>query len=1064
MNNGTSWTNAWKSFSVINWGSINPGDYIYISGGTDSTVYNETLEPACSGTASNYVTIIAGKYSPSPSGHSGRVIIDGNNTRYGIAFFDQGGNKPSYIIVKGFETKRVEIGVYANFDVGHNCIVLDSLGLYGFINGGVRFETGETGYQNADSLFIQNCRIVSPNYVDGESDGIQLKGVSHVFIDHNYIRIPNQQPTAHVDALQGYLVNGGIITNNVFINDSVYSTEGGGIPIIYGAEGTLPVIMYNNFCYMGGVWYSGGNWAGTLMTRWYDHNPMPPTWILNNTVVSNGPRVRGIWLEYSTPTTTTVINNIIAQYSTTSSGVLDNFDNSTGSNLRVDSIRNNLFYHSWEGDVGFAGNLTGNGRTGTPSGWTDFVNNYGGTGVKGNPLLVSKIGYEPDQGLLNGELQSGSPAINQGEDIELLLNYLNTTYGLNGRLQWTDINGNPRDNTPTIGAYEYSSSGGSGNNPPNQPSNPSPFSGSNNQPVNLTLSWNCSDPDGNPLTYDVYFGTSNNPPITSSNQSAASFNPGQLNNNATYYWKIVAKDNQGHTTSGPIWNFTTQTVVVNNPPNQPSNPNPVNGATGRPVNLTMTWTCTDPDGDPLTYDVYFGTNSNPPIASTNRTSASFTPAQLNYNTTYYWKIVAKDNQGHSTSGTVWNFTTETGGGGDTLVMFPVQNVEGIIIEPDHTPEKTIDGLGALSGDPDSRWAAEPMPEEIVFDLGLNRTVYKTKLSFYNWNAGRIYNYSISISSDHNNWVNIVSQAISASNQEWTIDEFPAVSARYVQVHFINNNQSTWAGLWEGEIWGIDNIVTVNNPPNQPSNPNPVNGATWRPVNLTMTWTCTDPDGDPLTYDVYFGTNSNPPIASTNRTSASFTPAQLNNNTTYYWKIVAKDNQGHSTSGAVWNFKTIYVDTTPPEVTNITVTLAKNVTVNFSEKLNPTYAKNKNNYLISNNVIINSVSLLPDSSSVLIKTSVQQRNREYSITMTNIADKAGNYTNPNPNVVSYFLPKRGPGYMIMIPVNKVIANNFDVNFLPEKTVDGKGMESPDSRWQSSTTMPDTLIFDFGMNLH
>ena len=362
LNNGTSWANAWKSFSVINWSLIQPGDVLYISGGTDSTVYAETLEPACSGTASNYVTIIAGKYSSSPSGHSGRVIIDGGNTRYGIAFFDQGGNRPSYVIVKGFETKRVEIGVYANFDVGHNCIVLDSLGLYGFRNGGVRFETGETGYQNADSLFIQNCRIVSPNYIDGESDGIQLKGVSHVFIDRNYIRIPNQQPTAHVDALQGYLVNGGIITNNVFINDSVYSTEGGGIPIIYGAEGTLPVIMYNNFCYMGGVWYSGGNWAGTLMTRWYDHNPMPPTCIIHNTVVSNGPRVRGMWLEFAGASTTTIINNVIAQFSTAGSGNLGTFDNSTGSTLRVDSIRNNLFYQSWGTDVGFAGNVTGNGQ------------------------------------------------------------------------------------------------------------------------------------------------------------------------------------------------------------------------------------------------------------------------------------------------------------------------------------------------------------------------------------------------------------------------------------------------------------------------------------------------------------------------------------------------------------------------------------------------------------------------------------------------------------------------------------------------------------------------------
>ena len=58
----------------------------------------------------------------------------------------------------------------------------------------------------------------------------------------------------------------------------------------------------------------------------------------------------------------------------------------------------------------------------------------------------------------------------------------------------------------------------------------------------------------------------------------------------------------------------------NNPPNQPSNPNPVNGATGRPVNLTMTWTCTDPDGNPLTYDVYFGTNNNPPLISSNQSS------------------------------------------------------------------------------------------------------------------------------------------------------------------------------------------------------------------------------------------------------------------------------------------------------------------------------------------------------------------------------------------------------------------------------------------------------------
>jgi hypothetical protein len=170
---------------------------------------------------------------------------------------------------------------------------------------------------------------------------------------------------------------------------------------------------------------------------------------------------------------------------------------------------------------------------------------------------------------------------------------------------------------------------------------------------------------------------------------------------------------------------------------------------------------------------------------------------------------------------------------DTLMMFPIQNVEGIIIEPDHTPEKTIDGLGAFSGDPDSRWAAEPMPEELTFDLGAIKTVYKTRLSFYNWDAGRVYDYSVSISSDYNNWITIVPQATSASNEEWTVEEFTPVDARYVRVHFINNNQSTWAGLWEGEIWGIDsstqNDTNTNGLPDKfvlyQNYPNPFNPST-----------------------------------------------------------------------------------------------------------------------------------------------------------------------------------------------------------------------------------------------
>ena len=69
-------------------------------------------------------------------------------------------------------------------------------------------------------------------------------------------------------------------------------------------------------------------------------------------------------------------------------------------------------------------------------------------------------------------------------------------------------------------------------------------------------------------------------------------------------------------------------------------------------------------------------------------------------------------------------------------------------------------------------------------------------------CGRIYDYSISISSDNNNWITIIPQATSASNAEWTIEEFTPVGARYVQIHLLTNNQSTWQGYGKQSFMGI----------------------------------------------------------------------------------------------------------------------------------------------------------------------------------------------------------------------------------------------------------------------
>jgi hypothetical protein len=190
-----------------------------------------------------------------------------------------------------------------------------------------------------------------------------------------------------------------------------------------------------------------------------------------------------------------------------------------------------------------------------------------------------------------------------------------------------------------------------GNQAPNIPSNPSPSNGSTGVSINADLSWTGGDPDpGDTVAYDVYFGASSSPPKVVSNQSGLSYDPGTLAYTTLYYWRIVAWDNHGASSVGPLWHFTTG-VQPNQPPNVPSNPNPSNGSTGVSINADLSWTGGDPDpGDTVAYDVYFGASSSPPKVVSNQSGLSYDPGTLNYNTYYYWKIVAWDNHGASTVG------------------------------------------------------------------------------------------------------------------------------------------------------------------------------------------------------------------------------------------------------------------------------------------------------------------------------------------------------------------------------------------------------------------------------
>ncbi|MEM4258124.1 MAG: PKD domain-containing protein [Candidatus Thermoplasmatota archaeon] len=233
--------------------------------------------------------------------------------------------------------------------------------------------------------------------------------------------------------------------------------------------------------------------------------------------------------------------------------------------------------------------------------------------------------------------------------------------------------------------------GGSGNNPPYQPQTPTPVNHALNVPVTGTiLGWTGGDPDGDPVTYDVYFGTSN-PPTTkvSANQSGTTCNPGALAYSTSYYWKIIAWDNHGYSNVGSVWDFTTISAP-NNPPYTPGNITPVDGATGQSINTDLSWTGGDPDvGDTVTYSIYFGVASNPPLYDTITRPA--TTLQLTYDlptllvgTQYFWKIVATDNHGATVTSPIWSFTTVPPGDNE-----PPSNITGLTVTDAHDGKLNI---------------------------------------------------------------------------------------------------------------------------------------------------------------------------------------------------------------------------------------------------------------------------------------------------------------------------------------------------------------------------------------
>jgi len=149
----------------------------------------------------------------------------------------------------------------------------------------------------------------------------------------------------------------------------------------------------------------------------------------------------------------------------------------------------------------------------------------------------------------------------------------------------------------------------------------------------------------------VYFGETFNEVDNATGRSAqgsTAYTPGTLRMAKTYYWRVDEFDIV-ETRKGDVWSFTTEGGV--------SALDPVNSAVDVSQTPVLTWA----PGLGATHEIYFGADPSAleKKASGNLGEESYEPGQLEWNTTYHWRVDEANsaNADSPWTGPTWSFTT-----------------------------------------------------------------------------------------------------------------------------------------------------------------------------------------------------------------------------------------------------------------------------------------------------------------------------------------------------------------------------------------------------------------------
>ncbi|MDE2292464.1 MAG: hypothetical protein KGL53_10305, partial [Elusimicrobia bacterium] len=386
------------------------------------------------------------------------------------------------------------------------------------------------------------------------------------------------------------------------------------------------------------------------------------------------------------------------------------------------------------------------------------------------------------------------------------------------------------------------------------------------------LSWQRStDPDGDSVQYLVSVGTSPTALASIGATADAGLATAPLAFGTTYFWQVSAQDWYAGmpllATPAPVVSFTQ--ALQNSPPGAFSVLTGTGIAVTRSTSVRLSWTAAvDPDGDPVVYDVLWQAPGEASLALAGSTDQTvWQVSGLTFGATYYWSVRARD---------VYDAATLLEGGAPQAYHLVFQNTPppapGIVGGTGTLAEHTETPSGTLAWSP----VADPDGDPVAYRLYLGAD--PAALPLVADSTATSYALSGSLGTTY----------------YWEVASYDPYSASTTAVQSL--------------------LFTLQDNPPYPVAYLSPSTLTTRATSYALAWEATgDPDGDPVTYDLYLSTDPSrlPQVQSGPGTSFNLDFAF---GTTYYWRVSAVDDFGERADGAGQTFLPVFRDTPPPAPT------------------------------------------------------------------------------------------------------------------------------------------------------